>query len=297
MGDATLLVRLFDGARRPFGTETVVSLFDGAQRRVHWAFHPRPNVEFSIPVTNGPVDTYRVVAGATDHRDAGQRAIRISESVRSTVDLMLLPRRTRPVFEPLAALDRVHVKLRPLVEDYLARHVGASDEAAYRRLQESNAEALMTLLNIASAFGGFAPEHPLDFVDVLVELKPDRLFAQTRTTLVPWLEARPTVFSSAPPFLHHGAFVSFKESRYPEGNVQFSFAKTDDEGRYKVDIDIDLFAGAGSHLLLEVVPNDLLKPSSYTDPRRAYAFRWMSVRRRVDATGVDFNPPYSLVSA
>lgn len=98
MATATLLVRLFDGTRRPLGRETLVSLFDGAQRRVHWAYHPRPNVEFTIPVTNGPIDSYRVVAAAKDHRDAGQIAIRIRERAQSTVDLMLLPKRVRPVF-------------------------------------------------------------------------------------------------------------------------------------------------------------------------------------------------------
>jgi len=294
---ATLLVRLFDGTRQPSGRETLVSLFDGAQRRVHCAYHPRPNVQFTIPVTNGPIDSYRVVAAAKDHRDAGQSAIRIKESAQSTVDLMLLPKRGRPVFEPLAALDRVHKKLRPLLEDFLLRQLRASDEGAYQRLQQAHAEGVMTLLNIASAFEGFTPPHPFDFVETLVELKPDRFFATARAAMVPWLESRPESFAGALSSLHPGAFISFKERRYPEGNVQFTFARTDDSDRHTLDSDIDLFASTASHFLLEVVPNDYLNPSSYTDPRRAYALRWMSMRRQKDATGVDFNPPYSLLPA
>ena len=297
MATSTLLVRLFDGTRRPLGRETLVSLFDGAQRRVHWAFHPRPNVEFTIPVTNGPIDRYRVVAGAKDHRDAGQSAIRIKEGAQSTVDLMLLPKRGQPVFEPLAALDRVHGRLRPLLEDFLRRQLGAPDEGAYQQLQQTHAEGVMTLLNIASAFDGFTPDHPIDFVETLVELKPDRFFATARAAMVPWLESRSETFAGAPSSLHPGAFVSFKERRYPEGNVQFSLARTDDASRYTLDGDIDLFASAGSHLLLEVLPNDLLNPGSHTDPRRAYALRWMSVRRQKDTTGVDYNPPFSLHAA
>src|SRR5262249_17064695 len=153
------------------------SLFDGAQRRVHWAYHSLPFIEFSIPVTDGPNDVYRVIAGAKDCRDAGQMAIPLKEDVTTIVDLMLLPKRATFQFEPLDTLTNVHPKLLPLVKTFLTENFGGDDEAAYRRLQQNQdnvnkipvntAEGLATLLSISSGFDGFGtPSTPI------IPLKP-----------------------------------------------------------------------------------------------------------------------------
>src|SRR5262249_32864565 len=133
----TLMVRVVDGARQPFKGDVLISLFDGAQRRVHWAYHSLPFIEFSIPVTDGPNDVYRAIAGAKDCRDAGQMAIPLKEDVTTIVDLMLLPKRATFQFEPLDTLTNVHPKLLPLVKTFLTENFGGDDEAAYRRLQQN----------------------------------------------------------------------------------------------------------------------------------------------------------------
>lgn len=298
MADGKLLVRLADGARQVFGREALVNLFDGAQRLMHAAVHQKPNIEFTIPVTGGLNDTYRVVVNAKDHLDAGQTAIPVRAGITSIVDLMLIPKRSKPVFRPLSDLNTVHRQLRPLIEGLLTQQFGSGDEASYERLQNENPAGLMTLLSIASAFGDFStPNHPLDFVDQLLELKPDRFFARSRGDMREFLEQRPHTFKDAFSLLHPGAFVSFKESRYPEGNVQFTFARIEGSTMLKLDSDIDLFADTASHLVLEFLPNDVFNPPSVTDARRAYAMRWMSVERKrvVDPATVRFDPPFSLV--
>src|SRR5262249_25546363 len=154
------------------------------------------------------------------------------------------------------------------------------------RLQESNPGGLATLLSISSAFEGFgasarsfvsadgsAANHPLDFVEELDELRFDRFFARVSDGMLGWLGKGTRTFSTAPHALHKDSFTSFKEVRYPEGNVQFTFSRR--EETLIVDSDIDLFGDTGAHLLLEILPTDVLHANPGTDPRQAYAFRWM----------------------
>ena len=291
-----ILVRLVDGARDPFGREATVSLFDGAQRRVHMAVHPKPNIEFTIPTSGGLNDTYRVVVNAKDHLDAGQTGIPLRANAFSIVDLMLIPKRSQPAFRQLAELDRVHPRLRPLLEDFLRRRFGSAGDDAYLELQRANTAGLMTLLSISSAFADFAPpDHPLDFVEALLDLQPDRFYARATDRMLQFLENRAMIFKDADSSLHPDAFKSFKESRHAEGNVQFTFARLEDPTLLKVDCDIDLFADQLSHFFLEVLPNDVFNPPSRTDPRRAYAMRWMSVQRTLASNPAGkFDPPFTL---
>jgi hypothetical protein len=112
-----------------------------------------------------------------------------------------------------------------------------------------------------------------------------------------FVKAQTAIFEDAPKLFHPNAFKSFKEHRFPQGNVQFTFKKLPNPASLTLDGDIDFFADTASHLLLEVLPNDVFNPSSKTDPRRAYALRWMSVerRRQSDQSFPAFEPPFSLV--
>ena len=140
-----------------------------------------------------------------------------------------------------------------------------------------------------------AKSHPLDFVSRLVDLHADRFFAEVESKMVTWLSSDRETFDNAPFQLHPGAFVSFKEQRYPEGNVQFTFIGKTEDSSYTLDSDIDLFKDQFSHGLLEVFPTDVLHILKYTDPRDAYVLRWMSVQRLKVGSGIDFNPPYAVV--
>src|SRR5206468_9979437 len=130
MPEGTLTVRVVDGTRDPFRGDVLITLFDGAQRRVHWAYHSLPFIEFTIPVTNGPLDVYRVLAGARHFRDAGQTAIPVKGGAITSVDLMLLPQRGEFRFAPLDELAGVHPKLLSLVKDFLKEKFGGEDQDA-----------------------------------------------------------------------------------------------------------------------------------------------------------------------
>jgi hypothetical protein len=311
MLETTLSVRVVDGGRQPFQGDVLITLFDGNQQRVHWAFHKTPNVVFTVPLTDGPADVFRVIASADNCKDAGQLGVELKQGTASAVDLMLLPRKGSFVFQPLASLSNYHKNLLPLVQQFLRSMFDSDDQKAYEKLQRDNEEGLATLLSISSAFQGFgasagvtavAPpiatvSHPLDFVTELVRLEFDRFFAKVSPKIVSWLSSDNQTFAPADFRLHPGAFLSYKEQRYPEGNVQFTFIGKPEDPVYELDSDIDLFKDQGSHFFLEILPTDVFHVIRGTDPRDAYAFRWMSVQRAKPASGLDFIPPYSVQSA
>ncbi len=309
MTTATLLLQIVDGAREPFSSDIMVRLFDGAQRLVHQAVHKSSRIRFILPFTDGPNDIFRIVVTADDHLDAGQAAVQLRGDAEIDVDVMMLPRRSGFRFEPLSSLGRVHPKLEAILRAFLRQTFpGMDDDGAYRQLQQENPGGLATLFSIASGFAGFgtasvrpatvdaaAGHHPLEFIEQLLELRNDRFFAIAQTNMIDrWLATAPRTFTNAPHSLHPGSFRSFKEVRYPEGNVQFTFSHRDDPNFVTVDSDIDLFGDEEGHLLIEVFPTDVLHLDSGTDPRQAYAFRWMSVQRAKAATGLDFDPPFAI---
>ncbi len=307
MNTATLVLQIADGSRQPFGGATSVRLIDGAQRTVHQAVHHASTIRFTIPFTDGPNDLYRVLVSADDHLDAGQVGVRLDDDAEVAVAVMLLPRKSRLAFEPLSALSAVHPRLEPLMRSFLQRTFGSSDDGAYSQLHDVNAGGLATLLSISSAFAGFGAgqsvtvdgagqRHPLEFVEELQHLDNDRFFALAQDDMVTWLAAAHRTFSVAPHALHRGSFISFKEVRYPEGNVQFTFSKTADAGVLTLDGDIDLFRDNESHALIELLPTDVLHLNAGTDPRQAYALRWMSVQRAKASGGLGFDPPFSVTA-
>jgi hypothetical protein len=304
VADTTLLLRIVDGARQPLAGQTLVTLFDGAQRMVHRAAHHSDQIRFIVPFTDGPNDIYRVTVSADGRLDAGQLGIKLEGQTETAVDVMLLPRASKFDFKALSSLAGVHAKLPALVNAFLTKHFSAADAATYDQLKDQ--PGLATLLSITSGFDGFGSgrnvtlddagkKHPLEFINELTQLDSDRFFATADAGMVDWLSSSPRTFSTAGHALHQGSFASFKETRYLEGNVQFTFTKTPDQQVVEVDVDIDLFRDA-SHFLLEVVPTDFLHVSGKTDPREAYALRWMGVQRQKAATGLDFQPPFAVVN-
>src|SRR5262245_16438130 len=175
MPDGSLTLRIFDGTRVPLPQpDVLVSLWDGYQRQVHWNYHKASEIQFTIPLVNNFADNYRIVASARGYAYAGQSAIPLGAGP-SEIDLMLLPKKPRLDFDPLATL---RAPVRDLLKNYMVSQpkYAAADEAAYNALQIDSGPGLATLLNISSAFDGFNP-HPMDFVKELLLLKPDRFFA------------------------------------------------------------------------------------------------------------------------
>jgi len=300
MAKGSLLVKVFDGTRALLpNPDVLVSLWDGNQRRVHWNYHKASQIQFTVPLADNFVDNYRVVVSAKGYRDAGQTAVHVS-TTPVEVNLMLVPKKPKFSFDELSALG---VKVRKLLEDYLVSQpeYAAANQAAYEALQADNGPGLATLLSISSAFDGFAP-HPMDFIDRLLTLAPDRFFAVARENFIDFLEQekKEGTFHDAPAGLHPGADLSFKERRYPEANVQFTFTRNKPpNGLVTLDADIDYYADEGSHFLLEILPSDVIPAiigtsKKLTDPTVAYALRWMAMQRRFEASGLAFNPPYKI---
>jgi hypothetical protein len=303
MAKGSLLLKIFDGTRALLSNaDVLVSLWDGNQRRVHWNYHKGSQIQFTIPLADNFVDNYRVVVSANGYRDAGQSAVRVG-TTPVEVSLMLVPKKPKFTFDALSGLSQ---KVRKLLEDYMASQpkYAAADQAAYELLQADNSAGLAALLNISSAFEGFDP-HPMDFVERLLTLAPDRFFATAQEKFVDFMEQekKEGTFHDAPSSLHPGADFSYKERRYPEANVQFTFTRNKPpNGFVTVDADIDYYADEGSHFLLEIFPSDVVPAiigtsKKLTDPTVAYALRWMAMQRRLAASGLAFDPPYILEQA
>jgi hypothetical protein len=83
---------------------------------------------------------------------------------------------------------------------------------------------------------------------------------------------------------------------FGEANVQLTFHEqdtliVDGVNCVKIEPDIDYYKDIAAHLLLEVAVNAF---GSLTDPRTAYALRWMAGQR----AGIpEFDPLYTIVNA
>lgn len=101
--------------------------------------------------------------------------------------------------------------------------------------------------------------------------------------------------------------LNFKEKRFGEANLELTFHEN---GRV-LEVDLDYFKDRLAHLFLEVIPNfagkNVGRKNSSTDPRIAYALRWMAAknhhphklwtREECDATKCEpeeFNPLVAL---
>jgi len=314
MAEGKLFIRVVDGGRAPFGGEILITLFNGREERVHREFYSTAFIQFTIQLTNGPDDVFRVIASSDNHWDSGQVGVQIKEGIVCVLDLMLLPQNGAFLFEPLSALADVHPNLLPRVQNFLSAMQLTSDQQGYERLQRNpeNALGLGTLLSIASSFQGFGPvaaplsglakpisavSHPLDFLIRIERLQSDRFFAEVDSDMVRWLAGDHTTFQEAGHGFHKGAFISYKEQRYSEGNVQFTFAKIANSSNLQLDCDIDFFKDQVSHFFIEILTTDIIPIQGPTDPRKAYAFRWMAVQRMKVKTGLDFKPPFAVVPA
>jgi len=150
--------------------------------------------------------------------------------------------KTRQIIRPSPAL-RATLSQKNLLKNYMVARpqYAAAGEPAYQALQINSGSGLATLLNVSSAFDGFNP-HPMDFIQELLSLEPDRFFAHAKAEFIGFFEQEKLegTFHTAPASLHPGADLSCKENRYPEANVQFTFTRKGmPNGTVKVDADID----------------------------------------------------------
>jgi hypothetical protein len=299
---AKIVLNIFDGTRKPVGPElnTLVTLRDGNQHQLHRDYHAGPAVEFDVPFYNNFGDNYTVIAYANKYAQAGFTPVKVSPHTPQIVDLMLLPKKGN--FDFADAEWGSLSKSQPELISILSQGASAADaRKRYADLMSNDPKSLACLLNIATAMRAIhLPDGtPLDYLKGLrwdgKSIRPDRFFAYCDKKLIDQVRLAVShgTFAPEPGFelFHKGATSSYKEVQFGEGNVQLSFHENDPvpeelQGCVIVESDIDYYKDPAAHALLEVIPNHFGGP---TDPKTAYALRWIAGRR---AGVAPFNPPY-----
>ena len=305
---ARLLLNIFDGTRQPIdsGVNILVTLRDGNQKQVYRDYQHGPSIAFNVPFYNNFGDNYAAIVYADHYQQAGFHPIHVRKEIPQTLDLMLLPKRTRFDFSKATweALGDTHSSLRQLLA------AGSADPAAaesrYNELMDNQPKALACLLNITTAMAQVNLPHrgPLDYLKQLIwdgqSIKQDRFFAYADFALLDEVKqaAAQGAFSPEPlpGFFHPGATASYKQNQFGEANLQLTFHENDVEeidgvGYMKVEADIDYYKDPLAHALLEVIPNGF---HGSTEPVAAYVLRWIAGRH----AGVpEFEPPYTIEPA
>ena len=320
MATSTIVLTIVNGARQPWrpGTDVLVTAMNGRQKLVVRDFvkiPPDGRIGFSnLPVQNNLDDRFTVLVSAKHHADAGFTPVRIEADTTHALHLMMLRRAADFTFDPFATLKgdkHLHTFL-------CGNDPAHPDDAAarYDELQQKNKPALACLLNIAAALNQVTlvgheglESNPLSSFKALDSVRQDRIFAWVDARLENQIAATAQTpagsgvsrFVPAPAGMHEGATVSYKQTDFGEGNVQFSFhgetRMVNGVECVKVDVDIDYFKDTAAHLLFEVFPNTLNAKihgkhasASLTDPRKVYGMRWIAGQR----FGRPFEPLYTL---
>lgn len=312
---AAIVVKLFDGTRRPLpaGTRVLIRVLDGRHKQVLARYFSASQVSVAgLPVADNFADDYSVIAWAKGYSQAGYFPVRVEAGQAREVDLMLVPERARFDFSQ-ASWDKLQVDWPELW--HILRAKAPSEEAARRRyeaLERDQPESLACLLNIASALRAIRLPNGRDGLHYFAELvwdgsmARDRFFGYADVELLRQarLGSREGLFGkeASPGIFHPGAFTSFKQLQFGEANVQLTFHHDDQHVDFsdwhgharcrhiKVEPDIDYYKDLLAHFFLEVVPNEV--SGSLTDPKVVYQLRWIAGRQ----AGSDFAPPYTLVN-
>jgi hypothetical protein len=111
---------------------------------------------------------------------------------------------------------------------------------------------------------------------------PDRIYFHANESLVKAVAAS-GLFAQAPAGLHKFNDGSFKQTKHGQGNLQISFTNPDENGRIKVDADIDLYRDPLLHFFGEVVVNHLTG-------KKTDAYKVLSILAEQDVTPIgDFD--------
>jgi hypothetical protein len=258
-------------------------------------------------------DDLAVIASAQGCADAGFFPVRIAADTPAQVDLLLPPKTA--TFNFFAATWDSLRAMRPQVYAFLKGDDEKDSGEKFMTLRDTSPQGVACLLNITTAMS-LPPVHDEDnlltrmrHVDLVVRtdmnqtegLQQDRFFGWADKDILRILKDYPSIFELAPAGLHPGADLSYKEIRFGEANLQFTFHTQEKRAGtdwIKIEMDMDYYHDAGAHILLEVIPNELatrlFKPH-LTDPEKIYALRWMA-GKHAGETG-SFDPLYTLQPA
>jgi hypothetical protein len=298
---STLTINVFDGARQPFptGKNVLYTILDGRQE----IKLRKDVVASSLTATGLPFfddddgDRYSVVAFSNGYKQSGFFPVNLSPLRPASVDLMLIPK------QPQYSFADGNWQLIGRQFPWLAEGVDAvTAQQRYELLMEDRPAALACLLNIVTAMAQVAlpAGTPLSFLKEIVwdNIAEDRFFVWCDASLVEQVHSaanrREFAPVPAPWLLHPGATRSWKQAQFGEANVQFTFHENDRKtidgfAWVLLELDMDYYKDPAAHVLLEVLPNELT--GGLTNPAMVYVLRWIAGRH----TGVDFEPPYTIV--
>ena len=300
---SSLTIRVFDGTRElmPETTKVLYRIFDGNQKPVFQSELTGAAKNFKVPFFDNLGDNYRIIVFSDGHQQAGFTPVHLTATTPTTLDLMLLPAKSKFVF---GDADWATIKE---ALPFLAKGVDPGEaQSRYEKLMATKPATLAALLNITTAMSQiFLPVGtPLDYLKQIVwddSMAQDRFFAFCDPALKDQVElaAKQGIFEPefGSGFFHPGATASWKQKQFGEANVQLTFHEgttqlIDGLQCIKVEPDIDYFRDPGSHALLEVLANKLT--GGLTNPETVYALRWIAGRHG----GVpEFDPPYTIVKA
>ena len=305
MGQVSKLrLRIFDGSRQLFAAPAnfLIRIVDGNQKQQISSFFPNNDITFELPFFDNFGDNYTVLVPLDDYKDAGFTPVKLSSSIPTTLDIMLV--RKDPGF------SFVNGRWGDVSEEYpfLGSDVdNAAGEARYDGLIENEEKVVACMLNLCEAMSQITLQHqtPIDYIKQLCWTEPgvpapaqDRFFAWCDVALVDQVRAAAAAgffaVENAPQLFHPGATASWKQIQFGEANVQLTFHENNTKvingvNCVVVEPDIDYFRNPGAHAILEVFPNALTH--SLTDPVGVYVLRWMAGQH----AGVpEFAPLYTL---
>ena len=295
---SSLLINVYDGTRQPLanGTDVLYRIIDGNQKQLFVQDENFSSLSLKVPFYDNFGDNYTVIVFSDGYKQAGFTPLKLSPSIPTTVDLMLIPKDGQPNFA-MAPWDFVKTEL-----PFLANGVSdAEGKTRYADLMEQKPLALAALLNITTAMSQIQlPQGtPLDYLKSIrwdESLAQDRFFAYCDSQLLDQVRTAAAQGEFAPEigpgFFHPGATASWKQIQFGEANVQLTFHENDTaviDGLQCIEVepDIDYYKDALAHALLEAFPNGLT--GGLTNPETVYVLRWIAGRH---AGNPEFNPPY-----
>jgi hypothetical protein len=300
---SSLTVRVFDGTRQPMadGTNILYRIFDGTQHQIYQSELKVSAPNFKVPFFDNLGDNYRVIVFSDGYYQAGFTPVPMTATVPTTLDLMLLPKKSKFDF---SRADWATIKQKlPFLADGVDP---ARAQQRYADLMANRPKSLAALLNITTAMSQiFLPTGtPLGYLKQIIwddSMAQDRFFSYCDVALIEQVRqsAKQGFFEPefGSGFFHPGATDSWKQVQFGEANVQLTFhqgsTKTIDGLECMVvEPDIDYFKDIGAHGLLEVVPN--LLTHGLTNPESVYILRWIAGQH----AGVpEFDPPFTIAQA
>lgn len=323
---ASIEVRLWNGDRVRMGSaaDGVITVRDPFDKNHTLFYKGDPVLVKGVPdVTPQGRRDCAVIASSRGCTDGGFFPVKLNPEAPAGIDLLLPPK--KPTFNFAEASWQQIATKSPALHNLLSTAPEA--EERYERLAEDKKthHHIACLLNIAAAIDtlpvGVQVMPMLKAIDFSTSgertgLRSDRFFCWAEKTLIDVLHDHSTDIPNNPKAMfaqeknpgaaHKGASLSYKETRFGEGNIQFTFHDNVTPPRsewIRLELDMDYFQDAGAHAVLEFIPNvfagsvlKLFGKTIKTNPATIYAMRWMAGMQLAGTNGTEkaFDPLYKL---